>query len=199
MSLSKVTIYGFANWFESQNKSLFDYLNLPEGIDRETVINTIMMRAGEFDLVYNSPDFMRESIRTWSAKWYETFRRWEKAITFDYDPLYNYDRHEEWTEDTSGKASGNSSSTADSTTLDKVSAFNSSSFENSSQATNNGNSTAENYGENEGHNKRVGRAYGNIGVTTSQQMLQSEYDIALWSLYGHIADIFCNEYTVPVY
>ena len=40
---------------------------------------------------------------------------------------------------------------------------------------------------------------GNIGVTTSQQMLQSELDIARWNLYEHIADLFCSEFCIMVY
>ena len=40
---------------------------------------------------------------------------------------------------------------------------------------------------------------GNIGVTTSQQMLQSELDIATWNLYEHIADLFVTEFCIMVY
>ena len=40
---------------------------------------------------------------------------------------------------------------------------------------------------------------GNIGVTTSQMMLQSELDIARWNLYEHIADLFCQEFCIMVY
>lgn len=195
MSRSKVTIYGFENWFQGQNKSLFDFLKLPIGIDRQTLIDNIMIKAGEFDLVYDSPDFMRESIRVWSAKWFETFRKWDKALKIEYDPLYNYDRHEEWDEDGSGTSTGHSDTSG--LTTDKVSAFNSSEFENSSQ--NVGNSSSDSDGSSETHNKRVGRAYGNIGVTTSQQMLESELTIASWNLIEHITDIFLQEYVIPVY
>lgn len=43
------------------------------------------------------------------------------------------------------------------------------------------------------------RAYGNIGVTTSQQMLQAELDIDLWNIYEHIADLFIEEFCVMLY
>lgn len=43
------------------------------------------------------------------------------------------------------------------------------------------------------------RAYGNIGVTTSQQMLQSELDIALWNIYTHITDMFIEEFCIMLY
>ena len=43
------------------------------------------------------------------------------------------------------------------------------------------------------------RAYGNIGVTTSQQMLQSELEISEWNIYEHIADLFIDEFCVLLY
>lgn len=45
----------------------------------------------------------------------------------------------------------------------------------------------------------VGRVHGNIGVTTSQMMLQSELDIQAWNIYQHIADIFCKEMLITVF
>ena len=44
-----------------------------------------------------------------------------------------------------------------------------------------------------------GRIHGNIGVTTSQQMLQSELEIAQWNLYEHITDLFLSEFVIPIY
>ena len=46
---------------------------------------------------------------------------------------------------------------------------------------------------------RDGRIHGNIGVTTSQQMLQAELDIAQWNLYEHITDLFLSEFVIPIY
>ena len=43
------------------------------------------------------------------------------------------------------------------------------------------------------------RLYGNIGVTTSQQMLQSELDVARWNVYEQIADLFVDEFCIMIY
>ena len=40
---------------------------------------------------------------------------------------------------------------------------------------------------------------GNIGVTTSQQMLKDELDIARFNLIDNITDIFLREFVIPVY
>lgn len=41
--------------------------------------------------------------------------------------------------------------------------------------------------------------HGNIGVTTSQQMLKSELDLALWNLYENIINLFKAEYCIMTY
>ena len=41
--------------------------------------------------------------------------------------------------------------------------------------------------------------HGNIGVTTSQQMLKSELDIAMWNLYENIINLFKAEYCIMTY
>lgn len=43
------------------------------------------------------------------------------------------------------------------------------------------------------------RAYGNIGVTTSQQMLESELKVSAWNVYEHISDLFLDEFCVLLY
>ena len=48
-------------------------------------------------------------------------------------------------------------------------------------------------------NVHSGRLHGNIGVTTSQQMLEAELDIARWNIYEHITDIFLSEFIIPIY
>lgn len=58
------------------------------------------------------------------------------------------------------------------------------------------NAGAENENVNVTHNARI---HGNIGVTTSQQMLESQLNIATWNLYEHITDIFLEEFIIPVY
>lgn len=47
--------------------------------------------------------------------------------------------------------------------------------------------------------KHEAHLFGNIGVTTSQQMLQAELDIVTWNLYEHISDIFIDEFCILVY
>ena len=50
-----------------------------------------------------------------------------------------------------------------------------------------------------GTHTRTGRAHGNIGVTTSQQMIQSERDLVVFNLYDVIAESFIENFCLMVY
>lgn len=50
-----------------------------------------------------------------------------------------------------------------------------------------------------GKHTRTGRAHGNIGVTTSQQMIQSERDLVVFNLYDVIAESFIENFCLMVY
>lgn len=54
-------------------------------------------------------------------------------------------------------------------------------------------------GERTGRHTRNGRAHGNIGVTTSQQMIQSERDLVVFNLYDVIAESFIENFCLMVY
>ena len=50
-----------------------------------------------------------------------------------------------------------------------------------------------------GRHTRTGRAHGNIGVTTSQQMIESERDLVIFNLYDVIAESFIENFCLMVY
>lgn len=50
-----------------------------------------------------------------------------------------------------------------------------------------------------GRHTRTGREHGNIGVTTSQQMIQSERDLVVFNLYDVIAESFIENFCLMVY
>ena len=226
MAQAKITLIGIENYL-NPDRSVFDKMEMPEGVDRDVLIGAILMRCQEFELLYSDPDFLIDAVNIWSRKNYMTFEKWVKALNIKYDPLYNYDRTEEYTDTHSGnynkQGSGNSSgntsttndlhSTNDVTNTHSEKAFNDTTLVNNQtdvtdQDTSDTGSVTGNYSnynsdsENgtDGYtNIHKARLYGNIGVTTSQQMLQSELDIAAWNMYEHIADLFASEFCIMVY
>ena len=192
MSLSKITIQSFNTWLDGK---LFDEMILPDGIDKDVLIKNILLEGAEFEVMYSNPNFMAEAIGLWSQKYYRTFEKWITALNIEYNPLDNYDRHEEWHDN--GKSTGTINTSQNDTVNTNTSAYDSSSYVPDAQSVSNGSSTSASNGTNE--NDRTGRAWGNIGTLTSQKMLSDELDIAKWNIYKHITDLFLQEFTIMVY
>lgn len=232
---SQITLTGLYNF----DNTLFDELTFPAGIDRDLAINRILNKSEEFELVYSDFEYLKDRIGIWGKIWERTFTKWVNALSVDYDPLYNYDRTERYTDthqkdynDTSNKsytdgASEHSTSKSNtitgsetnSTTEQQVSAYDEASYsdkqkEGATALTNqmgtgdatgdimrnsSGGSNSNDSGNSNEVVKHEAHLFGNIGVTTSQQMLHDELDIATWNLYEHISDIFIEEFCILVY
>lgn len=201
--MSKITLIGLNNY----DPTLFDNLVIPEGIDRETLIDNILLKSDEFEVIYADFDFNKSLIGLLSKKWYRTIEKWYAALQLEYNPIENYDRYEEYTD--KGISSGNVSAhdttqaSGNGTTQTDVSAFDSSGYQPKDKVSSNSGSTSKADSSSESTNNTVnehtGHLHGNIGVTTSQQMLQSELDIALFNLYDRIAMLFVAELVIPIY
>lgn len=226
MAQYKITLIGLENYLNPE-RSLFDKLTLPDGIDKETLIGSIVLRCQEFELLYSDPEFLIDAINIWGRKNYRTFDKWVKALNIEYDPLYNYDRTEEYEDvhegdfsregsvDSSGSntRTDNLTTTPGTTVTHSEKAYNDQGFTETQKDAQTGSITNtgtvgnaysdgvdnDESGTDHYKNTHKARLFGNIGVTTSQQMLTSELDVARWNLYEHIADLFCNEFCVMVY
>lgn len=291
MSSAKITLFTFAKYMDQNNDDLFKNLDTPSGIDKDTLKENILLRGGEFEVMYSDPLFMQYAIGTWSKKWYRTIDKWLQALAIDYNPLENYDRYEV-TQDknindrTLNNQDENILNTQDLRTLDTdilntrnlmdeetrnltdketrdlndvttydhdteveqlVSAYDSSSYQPSSKTLNkdsdsdhntvtldqDGTDTFEHTGkdifshtgydsskntgtdrlnrtgsETSVHsgtindnalNDHIGHIHGNIGVTSSQDLLSQELSIDEWNIYEHVTDLFLTEFVIPIY
>lgn len=198
MATAKITLIGAYKWMNNQGMDLFAQLNLPDGVDRQTLTDTILMNGAEFEILYADPEFMVDMIGIWCKKWYHTMERWAKALSYDYEPLENYDRKEDWTDDGTSSSIGTTNGLSESKQY--ASAYNQTGegfTPDASDTSNSSTGTTANATSNQKHN---GRVHGNIGVTTSQQMLQSEIDLYKnFNLYNEISNLFLSELCIYTY
>ena len=80
----------------SQNVDIFDGLALPSGspINRDILINTILVQCGINVPMYADPFVMRSAVNIWSAKNQYTFEHIAKILTAEYSPIENTDRYD---------------------------------------------------------------------------------------------------------
>lgn len=124
-------------------------------------------------------------------------KRIYNAMTTEYNALENYDKTETSTTNTENMVSGENTTTSlNSTenTLEKTT-YNSDSLHVSEKTTTKP-SDVKTIGNSESENTVTyeNRTKGNIGVTTSQQMLKSEYEIRLIGMYELLTKWFINNF-----
>ena len=198
-----MTILGLYRYGEYNQKDLFQNMKIPAGIVRQDLIDNILEQGAAFEILYPDFEYLQFSIGAWSKRWYRTMEKWLKALTVQYDPLNNYDRHEEWTDN--DKVSGKTETAAGVKTTGQdelsVTAYDSDQYRNKEKTDSSG--TSESTGSSEtntdGTSTHSGHLYGNIGVTTSQEMLREELDVQKFNLIQQITDLFLNEFCILVY
>lgn len=91
----RLSLIGLYNYENSFGRDLFDKLELPEGYEKSTFVNTLLLEHGEKCVLYTDPAFFTLAIGVWSKKWSLELSRIFEALTAEYNPIYNYDRFEE--------------------------------------------------------------------------------------------------------
>lgn len=211
--------------------TLFDKMLIPETLDKDALLGYFFMYAGKNESRYGDPEEVKDLIEMWSRARNPEWKRMCDALQAEYNPIENYDRTEKHEETETNKytetenntrnskgndtikenASGNTTNNEE----NKVSAFDSNSYQPKNQVTGNSNSTSEGSstvnrtledtgnrdvnGKNDVTRTHDSRVHGNIGVTTNQQMIASELELRMYNIYKTIAMEFEDEFTVSVY
>lgn len=220
---AKLSILGLYNL----DNSIFDRMVLPEGISAEQVVDDIILECAELELLYPNWDIMELAIYRWSQK---SQYKWKKLLAtenFEYNPIWNKDGTIKETEtrfgtgtaqsqeksSTTGSDSQTVTGTRDSTDELKVSAFDTSTYNNREQRTVDEDTSTEASSEGTANSSRTGtsvsqneegRTYerteqGNIGLTSTQQLVMEERSVADFSVYDVIVQDFKERFCVIVY
>lgn len=201
------------------NEGLFDLLKIPAALNKQTLIDNLLMECAELEILYPDAEFMREAIGAWSSAEVDKWEELEKTLHYEYDPISNYDRHEEWTDDTDGSSTttntasdttkSNVTNTASGTATNKQAGYNSTDLvvsdgsetgsSNSGEAENSGSSSSTGSSSGKSSSKHAGTVRGNIGVTTTQQMIEEQRRIVNYCVYDVIIDSFQRRFCLLVY
>ena len=206
---------------------LFSELVLPAGMVAESVINCILTIHGRAPLDHFDPNYMRKAIGVWSRRRKPIWEKLLETTQFEYDPISNYDRKEEYEdkhtstdkkESTSSLksdvtntvvgVSGYSENTENQVSADNVSGYSpdskrmGSSSEKSNTTTTDagtGTTSGKDVTEHQEEIKHTAHLYGNIGVTTTQQMIDEERKIVNYSVEEVIADDYREQFCLDFY
>lgn len=198
--------------------TLFDDMVLPEDLDdedglvRKLITDDIILRHGDTPLFIPEPTVMKYYIQSWSTKMLPVFQRMWNACIAEYDPIENYNRSEyrtETTEDTMGNTrtlDTATDTTGTNTTENSVSAENVVTFSPDTKTVETpdlnvaDSGTITDDGSYDGSLTIDSNIHGNIGVTTSQQMLEQELALVpKLDIIRIISDSWAAEFCLAVY
>lgn len=96
MASAKITTLAFYRWMKDNDDDLFSLLDPPEGINKEVLVNNILMQSAPFEVVYSDPEIMQALIGAWSDASADKWQRWMDAWEYasEFNPLENFDRSE---------------------------------------------------------------------------------------------------------
>lgn len=158
---------------------IFDDVNLPEDLSKDVLIDHIILECGELELLYSQPKTLKAMLSSWSTASQYTWNKLAESLTFEYNPIWNKDGTVTETETLEGEGEG----------VQQVSAFDSESFENRGKNTASS-STTRTYSKSE---------QGNIGVTSTQQLIKEEREISMFNIYDQIVQDFKQRFCIMVY
>lgn len=176
-----LSILGMYNY----DSSIFDGLVVPVGddqedlISREVLIQTICFQNAELELLYTEPETVKRMIGLWSASSQYSWKKLADTLHLEYNPIWNKD----------GTITEHEEGSSDSEATESVAAYNSSSFEPRNQSVGS-----------VGSGRDLTRTeQGNIGVTSTQQLIAEERETAAFNIYDRISSDFRPRFCIQVY
>lgn len=91
--MARLTLNGMYQY----DPTLFEGMVLPEDYDRDALLFEILQRSGQLYPYHQQPGMLKTAIRLWFARNFLNFDRTMEALVAEYNPIENYDRHEDST------------------------------------------------------------------------------------------------------
>ena len=195
-----MTILGLYQW----DPTIFDDMQLPAAIDRNTLIGNIVLECAGLEITLPNAEIFKSMLTTWSNSRIDAWSKMVTALQSQYNALHNYDRTETHTDKWSNDSTKNmvQSSGGSDTTTTKTAAFNGDSLATAGEnkTAYGGTANTTNTDKDSGTRDYTIKAYGNIGVTTSQQMLESEMQLrGKYDIYSIIVSEFRDKFCILIY
>lgn len=220
---ARLSLWGLYN----MNNDLFSSFVFPDDFtsdDQDVLIQNLLIECAELEVLYADADWMEAFIGVWSAKEVTVWNRLFAAQSITYNPIENYNRVEDTNIQNRGAmthsgndsvvGTGNDSDVYTGTDTDthSITSFDSNTYQAKEKHDFlNGKTITHNHGitdtTNYGHivtdttgSHTLSNISGNIGVTTSQQMLESEVELApKLNVINYIIESFKNRFCLLVY
>ena len=207
--------------------AIWDELSVPEGVDQDVLVMSILAECAELEVLYPEPGTMKAVIGLWSAAELPIWRKLYETTQLHYNPIWNKDgtvtetesrdhvSRDAGSENETFRSEGSSSRSQNdaATQTGQVSAYDATDFQNRDKTSTSADSTEHVVADNENRTDRSSnretvdgdsrtyerRETGNIGVTTTQQMIKEEREVDQFNIYDYITQSFKRRFCLLVY
>lgn len=184
------------------NPEIFSGLTFPEdmALDPDVIEWEILEECAELEILYPDPDYMQLAIAKWAAFRMPSWQRMYTALSAEYNPIYNKDAHINETRLYGARSTTQQIGARSATEENKVSAFNAAGYSNAEQTIATQQAATDTASELAHTDMESRTEQGNIGVTTTQEMINAEMDLRTkWSMYSVICEEFKRKFCLLVY
>lgn len=218
-------IVPIASWYERDN-TILDGLYIA-GFTKAELIEHFLLSYGDLTPLYSNPDYIKRHVTSVAKALKWSIDKLYNITQLEYNPIENYDRHEDWTDKHDGKfdkgqidstgmyQKGMISDTMGGTqdTTHSVAAYNADTAQlaDTDHTVTNSNETqtfgADNSSASETHGSDLtdnldthhGYIHGNIGTMTTQQMIEEEYQLARLNYLDDVCKLYSDHLLIGVW
>lgn len=189
------------------DETILDGLIPPDGVNADNLKTQILAECAELEILYPQPDLLKKMITIWSANERPVWEKLYRTETVVYNPIHNVDytdgTHRESQRDISTTSEGTSTSTSSGTGVNQSNSFNSATMvdndktiSDSSASATSGNSGTNSDAYEEDVERHIS---GNYGVTSTQELIKQEREIAEFCIEDYIVNSFKRRFCLLVY
>lgn len=197
------------NLMKLYDNDLFNDIVLPEGIDHDTVVNTILSESALNTPMYPEHDLFKMMIQNFFRKYYNNFDRYNRAMNAEYEPNENYHKTDERTirdnvnkvQNLDGKQVNSLNENANNENFRM--AFDANDYKRTDRSTSNttNNDTYKQNDKTTTDSNRNGtiitNSHGLTGVYTNQRLVEDEVKLrSKYNVYKYISDLFYDEFMI---
>lgn len=195
---------------------LFNELQLPAAINKPDFITRLLIESGEQEVTITHPTILKTAIGAWSRGKLPAWNKILNIESLEYNPIWNVDGEtthrgnrsdsRDYTRNR-GETEGKSGGTSE-TTTSQIAADNSEAWSNDNKSSTDGSySEDRNLSEQitdgetgSGSDSWTEKRSGNIGVTTTQKMMNEEKEFwEAWDPVGYLIREFTREFCLLVF
>lgn len=182
---------------------IWDDFQVPAHVDRQTVIDSILIGCAEMELLYSDPDILKYMITTWTRRDLPVWTGLQETLEYKYNPIWNVEGSETMviTRSDNEKRNLKNLRTPQLTNTVKVAGYNEDDPAVRDRVEETGSDTNSQTGSinTDGKEKRVFTRGMNLGVMTTQQLIREQRDLVQFTVAEFIYNSFKSQFCLMVY